>query len=359
MGAANHSAGAAPAAAYPPGPVLAVCGWSGSGKTTLLEAVIPRLMACGLRVAVLKHDAHGPDVDRPGKDSDRLFHAGADVLVVGPGEAFERRRSDGRSGAAAVAALLRCHDLVLVEGLKGTPLPKVWLARPGEPDLPAGVANVLAVLPWDAQRAGALLELVDRWLPRAWASVPLWAGILIGGGSTRMGRPKHLLERGGRTWTEHLAAALSPCVAGVALLGSGELPAALAPLPCLPDVPDVRGPLAGMLAAMRWQPHAAWVIAACDLPLVDEAAVRWLLAERRPGRWAVLPGRSEEELEPLFALYEPQARALLEAVAAGDSPAPRLVAPHPKVATPAPPASLRRALANVNVPADLGGLGVE
>ncbi len=339
------------------GPVLGVCGWSGAGKTTLLEAVIPRLEVRGLRVAVLKHDVHGPDLDRPGKDSDRLFRAGADVALVGPQEAFERRhRRHERSLAAALAALRQHHDLVLVEGHKTTPLPKVWLATPQEPDPPLDVSDVLAIVPWGARREAVFMGVLDDWLPAAWAMVPVWAGVLIGGGSTRMGRPKHLLRRGDRTYLERLLAALAGRVSGVALVGSGEVPAAHASLPCLPDAPDAVGPLAGMLAAMRWLPDAAWLLAACDLPFADDEAIRWLLSERAPGRWAVVPSLRDGMLEPLFALYEPQARGLLEEVAQGANPAPRLIAPHEKVATPAPPDVLRRAFYNVNVPADLTAL---
>ncbi len=65
-------------------PVLAVCGFSGSGKTTLLETAIPRLVERGLAVAVVKHAAHGFQVDRAGKDSERLFRAGATIVLSGP-----------------------------------------------------------------------------------------------------------------------------------------------------------------------------------------------------------------------------------------------------------------------------------
>jgi glutamate dehydrogenase (NADP+)/cyclic pyranopterin phosphate synthase/molybdopterin-guanine dinucleotide biosynthesis protein A len=346
-------AGASP----PRGPVLAVCGWSGAGKTTLLEAVIPRLTERGLRVAVVKHDVHGPDLDRPGKDSDRLFRAGADVALVGPGEALERRhRRHERGLDRVVGDLLGRHDLVLVEGKKATPLPKVWLATPDEAEPPREVGDVLAVLPWGADREALLLRVLDDWLPAAWTRVPVWAGILIGGGSSRMGRAKHLLRRGGRTYLEHLADAVRPHVSGVALIGDGGVPPALAALPALPDAPDRSGPLAGMIAAMRWHPAAAWLLAACDLPFAGDEVVQWLLAQRRPGRWAVLPSLREGMVEPLLALYEPQALALLEEVAAGPEPAPRLIARHPKAATPAPPPALHRAFFNVNVPADLAGL---
>jgi glutamate dehydrogenase (NADP+)/cyclic pyranopterin phosphate synthase/molybdopterin-guanine dinucleotide biosynthesis protein A len=357
MTAANGTRTPLPA---PAGPVLGVCGWSGSGKTTLLEAAIPRLVAAGLRVAVVKHDSHGPDVDRPGKDSDRLFRAGADISLVGPNEALDRRhRRHERSLAATLADLAARHDLVLVEGHKATPLPKVWLASEREPDPPLDVTDVLQVLPWGAHRDAIFAGVLDDWLPAAWSAVPVWAGILIGGGSTRMGRPKHLLRHGGATYLERLQAAVAGRVAGVALIGAGEVPETAETLSSIPDAPDVTGPLAGMLAAMRWQPQAAWLLAACDLPFADADTVRWLLAERRPGRWAVVPSLRDGLLEPLLALYEPQARALLEEVARGANPAPRLVAPHPKVTTPAPPESLRRAFFNVNAPADLDRLGGE
>ncbi len=349
------------AATTPPrGPVLAVCGWSGSGKTTLLEAVIPRLAERGVRVAVVKHDVHGPDLDRPGKDSDRLFRAGADVALIGPDEAFERRhRRHGRGLDQAIGELLGRHDLVLVEGHKAIPLPKVWLETPDGSPPPREAGDLLAVLPWGADRETLLLRVIDDWLPAAWTRVPVWAGILIGGGSSRMGRAKHLLRRGGRTYVEHLVAAARPHVAGVALIGSGGVPPALVGLPVLPDVPDRSGPLAGMLAAMRWNSAAAWLLAACDLPLAGDEVVQWLLAQRRPGCWAVLPSVLEGMVEPLLALYEPQALSLLEEVAAGPEPAPRLIVRHPKVAAPSPPPGLQRAFVNINVPADLAGLEPE
>ena len=66
--------------------ILGVCGWSDSGKTALIEAVLLRLCKTGLRIAVVKHDVHGLNIDHPGKDSDRFFQAGADVFLQGPQE---------------------------------------------------------------------------------------------------------------------------------------------------------------------------------------------------------------------------------------------------------------------------------
>lgn len=345
------------AATRQPGPVLAVCGWSGSGKTTLLEAVIPALTARGLAVAVVKHDAHGLAVDRPGKDSDRLFCAGADIALRGPGEALRRtRRSAADDLAATLADLLADHDLVLVEGHKATPLPKVWLASDGRATPPPEVTEVRAVFPWGVDRAGPFLAVLDDWLPAAWRTVPLLGGVLIGGSSTRMGRAKHLLRRDGATFAERAVAALRPHVGEVVLLGAGEIPAALAGLPRLADPPGLAGPLAGLLAALRWAPGHALLACASDLPLLDAAAAGWLVGERRPGRWAIMPSLAPGQVEPLLAIYEAQARSPLEALAAAGRRAPRELAGHPKVARPTPPAPLARAFTNVNTPADLAGL---
>lgn len=204
---------------------------------------------------------------------------------------------------------------------------------------------------------------------------PVWGGLLVGGASRRMGSPKQLLELGGVTLAERAAAALEPHVVGLAVLGAGELPAALACRVRLDDAalpreagatgagarpPGPSGPLAGMLAAMRWRPEAAWIFAPCDLPALEPAAVAWLVAQRRPGRWAVLPrAREGAPPEPLLALYEPDARELLETLAAapGAGRAPRRLAGDPRVATPVVPPELARCWAGVNTREELSALG--
>jgi molybdopterin-guanine dinucleotide biosynthesis protein MobB len=142
-------------------PLLAVCGHSGAGKTTLIEAAVRRLRRRGLAVAVVKHDVHGLNVDRRGKDSDRLFRSGADVFLHGPRERLARLHSGGFD------ELLGRYDLVLVEGWKRAPLPKVWLLGAGESKAPRGVGKTLAVLPRGARRFEAFMDIIEeRLLPR-------------------------------------------------------------------------------------------------------------------------------------------------------------------------------------------------
>ncbi len=336
-----------------PSPVLAVCGWTGAGKTTLLESIIPELRRRGLAVAVLKHDVHGLSIDRAGKDSDRLFRAGAEVFLLGPGEALRRMHTDGVGELqGTLATLLEHNDLVLVEGHKDTPLPKVWLASERGPEPPPGLMECLEVLSWGEGRPARLLEILEHWLLPAWRAVPVLGGILVGGGSVRMGRPKHLLMHGQVTFLETIAAALKSSLQRVIILGNGSTHGYCEDLPRLADPPALEGPLAGMLAALRWAPGCAWIFVACDLPELSPAAVNWLVEQRAPGRWAVFPDCGQG-IEPLLALYEPQARGLLEALAASGHRAPRLIAADERVAVAEPPADLRRCWRNINTPADL------
>jgi molybdenum cofactor guanylyltransferase len=183
-----------------------------------------------------------------------------------------------------------------------------------------------------------------------------------------MGEPKQLLRVGGSTLVERAVEALAAHCGCVALLGDGPVPPAVAGLPRLADAPlpgagtgasrpAGGGPLAGILAALRWRPEAAWVVAPCDLPAIDPEAVAWLLAQRRPQRWAILP-RPEPEgpIHALFALYEPGALTVLEELAATGRRAPRLAAAHPRIAVVVPPAALARAWRGVNTPEELAAL---
>ncbi|MBZ0267545.1 molybdopterin-guanine dinucleotide biosynthesis protein B, partial [bacterium] len=285
----------------PPGAVLAICGWSNSGKTTALRALIPRLVRDGLSVAAVKHDAHGIHVDPRGKDSDHLFEAGADVVLRGPDQSLLRaHEGDGGDLFGALASLLRRYDVVLVEGHKGTPLPKVWVESPDGKARPDDTTEVRHVLPWGDDRVERLERIVREWLPRAWREPPVYAGILVGGRSKRMGTPKQLLDWGGRSIVERTVGILDTCAERVVFLGDGDVPEGCGHLPRIPDPPGLGGPLAGILGAMRWGPGATWIVTACDQPLVDGEALDWLLEHRAPGTWAVLPV-GEHGPEPLLA----------------------------------------------------------
>jgi len=148
--------------------VLAVCGWSGSGKTTLLESVIPVLSKKGLKVGVIKHTSSGINIDQPGKDSDRLFKSGAHIALQSEKELTVRMHRDDSSLTLnqQVDFFSEICDIILVEGHKAVPLPKVWLKHPEKPD-PEGLENVISVLPLDQNRSGFLLDTLDKLIEQA------------------------------------------------------------------------------------------------------------------------------------------------------------------------------------------------
>ncbi len=335
---------------------VAFCGWSGAGKTTLLEALIPRLTARRLSVAVVKHDAHGIRLDTPGKDSDRLFRAGANVFLRGPGEGARRFHTAGEPSLENTLADIHArHDIILVEGHKDIPLPKIWLEHRDRRGVPSNVSNVLTELPWDGDRLRAAERLVMDHLHDTFRRRPLLAGILVGGRSRRMGFPKQMIDLAGQPMAVRIAASLEHVADDVVVLGGGEVPAPLDGRTRLPDVRDCDGPMAGLLSALRWAPSAAWIIASCDLPRMNADAIRWLAGQRRPGRWAVMP-TLEGRAESLLATYEPQARALLEDLNSSGTPAPWRVSRHPMVATPRPPAGLADCWLDADTPSELESL---
>jgi len=336
-------------------PIFGIFGHHESGKTTLIEHLLPRLHEKGLSVVVAKVHGSHLEVDTPGKDSHRLFEAGADVLLQGKTQGFIRRHTEaGETVAALLADLARRYDLVLVEGRKRARCEKIWLLGQGETDPPPDAGDVLDVLGRSAGRAEAAWSILDDWLTRRWLDVPVYGCVLIGGKSSRMGTPKHLIETGGVTWLQQTVALLRAASERVAIVGGGRVPEGLSDVVRLSDVPDAGGPMAGLLAAMRWAPHVSWLVAACDLPNLSAEALRWLLSTRSPGVWATLPRLPEDKgVEPLLAHYDMRVGGVLEGLASEGRFAPSRLAAHPKVATPTPPAHLLGAWANVNSPDDL------
>lgn len=148
-------------------PVLGFAAYSGTGKTTLLVRLIPLLKQQGIRVALIKHAHHDFDIDIPGKDSYELRKAGAAQVLV----ASDKRRALVREMAIPDEPRLDVLvkeldldevDLVLVEGFRHLPFPKIELHRPGlSRDLIyTQDANVIAIAA-DAQIDTGGLPLLD------------------------------------------------------------------------------------------------------------------------------------------------------------------------------------------------------
>ncbi len=114
--------------------VFGFAGWSGSGKTTLIEQLIPRFIAHGLTVSLVKHAHHEFDLDQPGKDSFRHRQAGCrEVLVTSAVRWALQHELRGQPELTLDEALQRLApcDLVLVEGFKTAPIAKLEVYRAG------------------------------------------------------------------------------------------------------------------------------------------------------------------------------------------------------------------------------------
>ena len=109
-------------------PIYSIVAYSGTGKTTLIEKLVVELKSRGLRVAVIKHDAHEFDIDHEGKDSWRFTRAGADVTVV----VSETKAAIVESRPVPLEAILgkiTDVDIIITEGYKSGELPKIAVRR--------------------------------------------------------------------------------------------------------------------------------------------------------------------------------------------------------------------------------------
>lgn len=130
--------------------LFGLASWSGSGKTTLVVRLLPVLIARGLSVSTVKHAHHSFDVDRPGKDSWAHREAGAAEVMVASANRWaliHEHRGAPEPDLAWLAARMTPVDLLLVEGFKHHPHPKLEVHRPslGKPLLCTDDRHVVAV----------------------------------------------------------------------------------------------------------------------------------------------------------------------------------------------------------------------
>ena len=112
-------------------PIISIVGKSDSGKTTLIEKLVPELTRRGYRVATVKHDIHGFEVDREGKDSWRHKQAGAHTVVISsPNKVALIRDVEKDSTLEEIRGKwIQDVDLILSEGYKKDIQPKIEVFR--------------------------------------------------------------------------------------------------------------------------------------------------------------------------------------------------------------------------------------
>ena len=145
--------------------IYGVAGWKNTGKTGLVVRLVAHFAAQGLRVATVKHAHKGFDIDQPGRDSFRHREAGAgEVIVASPVRvAHIRELGDApEPGLADLLARLSPADLVLIEGYKREPHPKIEThrAEAGRPLLAQEDATIRAVAS-DSRHPGLEVPVFD------------------------------------------------------------------------------------------------------------------------------------------------------------------------------------------------------
>ncbi len=201
-------------------------------------------------------------------------------------------------------------------------------------------------------------DAVAQWLnEQLQAAVPPLRGLVLAGGySKRMGRDKGLINYHGKPQREYMADLLAPLCTEVFIScradQAGDIPL---PYHALPDTFLDLGPFGAILSAFRAYPDSAWLITACDLPLLDAATLGYLAGHRSPSHIATAfydPANTFPE--PLISIWEPKAYpTLLQFLSQGHS-CPRKVLINSRVHLLTAPDV--KALTNVNTPQEAEGV---
>jgi len=165
--------------------IIGFAAYSGTGKTTLLKQLIPLLTRSGIRLAIVKHSHHDFEIDKPGKDSYELHHAGSSQTLI-TSKYRSALVSENLTGREPVLAEelqkldLNSRDLVLVEGFRHErTLQRIELHRPSlnKPFLYPGDDQIIALasdqalelsIPLlDLNNPAQLAEFILHWMQRS------------------------------------------------------------------------------------------------------------------------------------------------------------------------------------------------
>lgn len=296
-------------------------GFSGAGKTTLIEKLIKAMSS--YHIGYIKHDAHKFQMDHPGKDTHRQYLAGAGMVFINDSDHFNLQVR-GESFTLEKEYFKDC-DLVFVEGHKYADHPKFLFLDSEEQALKeyqeGKLNNVEAFILENLDQSRpvdkpffhrddveGLMKFIRGRIEASVKSVELYGLILAGGESSRMGSDKSLLNYHGLPQTEHLynlAKEINlPSYISCKPQQMDRLE--LSHLPIITDRFSGFGPLGGILSAMATHPDKAWLVVACDLPLLTTATMNELILARDPLKQATAYFNQErKQFEPLFAIYEP------------------------------------------------------
>jgi len=130
--------------------------------------------------------------------------------------------------------------------------------------------------------------------------------VLTGGKSLRMGKDKSFINYHGKPQQEHLYNVLKTFLPKVYISHrSGQK--IVSGLDNIEDQFKIESPLNGILSAFQHNPKVAWLVVACDMPLIGTKEVSLILKERKPKKLATCFLGTDQKPHPLFTIYEPNA----------------------------------------------------
>lgn len=182
--------------------------------------------------------------------------------------------------------------------------------------------------------------------------------VLTGGRSTRMGQDKSLLIYHQKPQRDHLTDLLRPFCDAVFWSVNADQAASLdaARQPFIVDAFDFLSPLNGILSAFRHDPTAAWLVVACDMPLLSSRSLDALVCQRDPAKRATVFYDSDGKFpDPLLGIYEPSFGPIMEQAVGAGAISPRQLLMLNDICLLTAPDS--RELINVNDPVARATLG--
>ncbi len=298
---------------------LGFVGYSNSGKTTLITRLLKKLTD-KYSIAYVKHDAHCFKMDREGKDTEKAWRANASQVLISD-STHHARIASGPFDPLTQKMELRFSDFVIVEGYKQSTLDKIVLVDSDENILDEirqkRITNILALVGqgdssplanypyFHRDDIEGISTFMLQELKKQAQSAELFALVLAGGYSKRMKQDKALLNYHGKTQLDHTMDLLNPFCSQAFVSKREEQ--AFKEHPAIYDSFLNMGPLGGIVSAMTRFPQAAWLVVACDLPLLDKRTLEYLIEERDPFKMATAYLNTEGTFpEPLCAIYEPR-----------------------------------------------------
>ncbi|MDO4268586.1 MAG: molybdopterin-guanine dinucleotide biosynthesis protein B [Eubacteriales bacterium] len=294
--------------------LFAVSGVKNSGKTTLIRQLIPVLSEMGLKTAVIKHDGHEFEADVPGTDSYSHMQAGAYGTAVFSGTKYMLVKQKAVT-ELELAEQFPEADVILLEGMKYSPYPKIELVRQGNSAEPVCDPKTLFAVVTDIEGFRTpsgweeripvigfsdVHEIAELLLDGLFIQRQLSMAVLAGGLSSRMGQDKAGLQYKGQSFLQ--------CQTEKGQrLGIGDILVSGYRGQCgwnvVQDHFREKGPLGGLEAVLREAVHDYVLVLPVDVPQLPLSALRTLVrAGRRTSAPAVVLSHGGRT-EPLIGIY--------------------------------------------------------